>query len=124
MTLCGLAEDASVVALGAQPQPLLIDPTTGTARCAGFWPRVAGWHLLRSGKAQVPLYVRAPRELPGAVALQDRDATQRLMLRPPNRTISVATAPGTRWPWFLAWLVVSAALWWLERTRIGHRFTS
>lgn len=124
MTLCGLAEDASIVALGMQPQPLLIDPATGTARCAGFWPRMAGWHILRNGKAQVAFHVRAPRELPGAVALQDRDATQRLKLAPPNRAISAATAPGVRWPWFLAWLVVSATLWWLERTRIGRRVAS
>jgi hypothetical protein len=124
MPLCGLAEDASIAALGTQPQPLLIDPATGTARCAGFWPRVAGWHILRSGKAQVAFHVRAPRELPGAAALQDRDATQRLMLAPLNRAASVATAPGTRWPWFLEWLFVSAALWWLERTRIGRRFAS
>jgi len=120
VTLCRVAEDASVVALGTHPQPVLIDPVTGTARCAGFWPRVSGWHILRSGKAQVPFYVRAQRELPGTVALQDRDATQRLMLTPPNRATADATAPGTRWPWFLAWLIVSAALWWLERTRIGR----
>lgn len=124
ITLCGLADDASVAALGAQPQPLLIDPATGTARCAGFWPRVAGWHLLHSGKAQVAFHVRAPGELPGVVALQDREATQRLMLAPPLRTSSSATAPGTRWPWFLAWLTVSTALWWLERARIGRPFAS
>jgi len=124
MTLCGLAEDASVAALGKQPQPLLIDRATGTARCAGFWPRAAGWHLLRSGKAEVPFHVRAPRELPGVVALQDRDATQRLMLASPLRTSSIATAPGARWPWFLAWLIVSTALWWLERARIGRPFAS
>ena len=25
------------------------------------------------------------------------------------------TAAGPRWPWFLAWLLAAAALWWLER---------
>jgi hypothetical protein len=120
MTLCGLAEDASVVALGAQPQPLLIDPATGNARCAGFWPRMAGWHILHNGKVQVPFHVRAPRELPGVAALQDRDATQRLALEPRRSVADRATAPGARWPWFLAWLFVSAILWWLERARIGR----
>jgi hypothetical protein len=29
--------------------------------------------------------------------------------------------PGPRWPWLLAWLLLSAALWWLERSRAGRR---
>ncbi|MEG3193325.1 hypothetical protein SNE32_13675 [Lysobacter sp. D1-1-M9] len=30
-----------------------------------------------------------------------------------------AAAPGPRWPWFLAWLLLASAGWWLERSRLG-----
>ncbi|WP_460732860.1 carboxypeptidase regulatory-like domain-containing protein [Lysobacter tyrosinilyticus] len=119
MAVCGLAEDATIATLGTQPRRLLIDPATGPDRCAGFWPQTAGWHILRSGKAQASFHVRAPQDTPGAIAMQDRDATQQLTLAP-QRTAHVATAPTTRWPWFLAWLIASAALWWLERKRTGR----
>ena len=121
VALCGLAEDASVAALGAQPHPLLVDPSTQGARCAGFWPRTAGWHILQSGKMQMPLHVRAPRDLPGVLAVQERDATQRLTLVSQQRVARSATGPASRWPWFLAWLLASASLWWLERSRLGRR---
>ena len=33
---------------------------------------------------------------------------------------ATATAPGPRWPWLAAWLLVSAGLWGLERSRAGR----
>jgi hypothetical protein len=123
MALCGLAPNATVAALGAQPQALLVDPATGNARCAGFWPQAAGWHVLRSANASAAFHVRSPQELPGIAAREDREATQRLALLPPRSATSIAMAPGARWPWFLAWLLVSAALWWFERSRFGRVLT-
>lgn len=120
MALCGLAPDATVAAPGTEPEPLAIDPATGAARCAGFWPRDAGWHLLRSANASVAFHVRGAQELPGVAAREDREATERLALQPPRSAAAIATAPGRRWPWFLAWLLTSAALWWLERARLGR----
>jgi hypothetical protein len=33
---------------------------------------------------------------------------------------SVPRHPGSRWPWWAAWLLVSAGLWWFERSRRGR----
>lgn len=121
MVLCGLAGAASVAVPGAAlPVPLLLDPATGSARCAGFWPRQSGWHTLHSGDARVPFFVRGAAELPGVVAHDEREATSRMAWSPPRRAGATTGAPGSRWPWFLVWLLVSASLWWLERSRIGR----
>lgn len=124
-TLCALpsgVERLAVAAPTGTKTPLLIDPATGPARCAGYWPRAAGWHGLQVGDTTVPFFVRAAEEAPGLVAQQLRDATQRLELASTaTRATSEATVPGSRWPWFFGGLLVWAALWWLERTRLGRR---
>lgn len=120
MALCGLAADATVTPLGGEPTALLLDPATGAVRCAGFWPQAAGWHVLRSANTSVAFHVRDAQALPGIAAREMREATERLALRPPRNATAKATAPGPRLPWFLAWLLASAALWWFERTRFGR----
>ncbi|HEY1140751.1 MAG TPA: carboxypeptidase regulatory-like domain-containing protein [Lysobacter sp.] len=120
IALCGLADGATVTAAGGRPNPLLIDPATGTARCAGFWPAESGWHALSSGAASASFYVRGKNELPGVAAREMRDATSRVTLAASEVASTEATAPGSRWPWFLAWLLLSAVLWWLERSRLGR----
>lgn len=120
MTLCGLGETATVAPPGRSPEPLLIDPATGTARCAGFWPQASGWHTLRSGDASTPFFVRTIRELPSVAARQDLEATRRLALQPPRRAGDGVKADEARWTWFLAWLLISAILWSVERARIGR----
>lgn len=119
-SLCGLADGASVVPAGREPTPLLIDPATGSARCAGFWPTTAGWHTLHSGEFSAAFFVRGEGELPGIAARQMREATSLLTLGAASGTDARATAPGSRWPWFIALLLVSALLWWLERSRLGR----
>ncbi|GAB3095422.1 carboxypeptidase regulatory-like domain-containing protein [Lysobacter terrae] len=121
MVLCGLKDGASVAALGEQADPLLIDQATGSARCAGYRPRRSGWHTLHDGAASAAFFVRDAQTLPGIAAREIHDATQRLALQPASSAGSMTTAPGRRWPWFLAWLLVSAVLWWLERSRLGRR---
>ncbi|KQY52596.1 hypothetical protein ASD14_08390 [Lysobacter sp. Root494] len=118
--LCGLADGATVTPAGGQPKPLLIDPATGIARCAGLWPTAPGWHVLSSGEASASFYVRGKNELPGIAAREMREATSLLTLAPGQVAATSATALGSRWPWFLAWLLVSAVLWWLERSRLGR----
>lgn len=120
MTLCGLDPQATVAPAGGAGRSLPIDPATGAAHCAGFWPATTGWHTLRSGKATATFFVRDSDELPGVAAHADREATRRLALQPPHTSEPRATAPGTRWPWFLGWLLVSVVLWWLERSRWGR----
>jgi hypothetical protein len=120
IALCGLADGATVTIAGSQPKSLLIDPATGTARCAGFWPTESGWHAVSSAEANAFFYVRAKDELPGVAARELREATSPVTLAPNEVAVTKATAPGSRWPWFLAWLLVSAVLWWLERSRLGR----
>ena len=31
-----------------------------------------------------------------------------------------SSSPRSRWPWFLAWLALTSACWWLERSRWGR----
>jgi hypothetical protein len=118
--LCGLADGATVTPANGQPKPLLIDPGTGAARCAGFWPTGPGWYVLSSGDASASFYVRGKHELPGVAAREQREATSLMTLAAGEVASAEATAPGSRWPWFLAWLLVSAVLWWLERSRLGR----
>jgi hypothetical protein len=120
IALCGLTDGATVTPASGQPKPLLIDPDNGTARCAGFWPTVPGWHVLSSGEASASFYVRGKDELPGVVARELREATSLMTLAASEVASTKATLPGSRWPWFLGWLLVSAVLWWLERSRVGQ----
>lgn len=120
VSLCGLSEGASVAPAGHAPTRLLIDPAAGAERCAGFWPTTAGWHTLRNGEASASFFVRGAGELPGVAARQLREATSLLTLGATGSANARAMTPGSRRPWFFAWLLVSAALWWLERSRLGR----
>jgi hypothetical protein len=99
------------------------DPATGPNRCAAFWPRQAGWHRLQSGGREQLFHVRARSAAMGLHAGEMREATQRLAAQA-TRAVSDATTshpqPGTRWPWWLGWLLASATLWWFERSRLGR----
>ncbi|MFZ4688135.1 MAG: carboxypeptidase regulatory-like domain-containing protein [Polymorphobacter sp.] len=119
--LCNLAAPASVTDPVGQVATLILDPVT--PGCAAFWPRLPGWHLLRSGAdaKTTPFLVTAPG--PALVAAAARDATWRLQSAATDPALPSA-APGARgpsWPWFLGWLAASALLWWLERSRLGRR---
>ena len=105
---------------------LAIDPASGTSACAGFWPRLPGWHLLREpapaqagGERGTAFHVRASGDAPGLQAAALREATQGLVAAGHPVRQRIAATPGRRWPWFLGWLLLSAALWWFERSRIG-----
>ncbi|MGO1068973.1 carboxypeptidase regulatory-like domain-containing protein [Lysobacter sp. CA199] len=127
MRLCGLSESAQVLPPRGPAVALLIDPAAGDARCAGFWPTATGWHALRQGERTLPFYVRGRDEAPGLRASELREATAALRLAAlgaqGSRTsaLDAGGARGSRWPWFFAWLIVSAGLWWLERSRRGRR---
>jgi hypothetical protein len=132
VVLCGLRDRAEVDAPDGHTVAVAIDPASGTGACAGFWPRLPGWHLLRTpdpaqagGERRAPFHVRAMAEATGLQAAAVREATQRLAVAGTPAKAGVASASGPRWPWFLAWLLLSAALWWFERSRAGmtHRAT-
>lgn len=123
--ICGVTDSAQVVAPDGEVATLLPDPASGEPPCAGYWPRQAGWHLLRQGERSWPFHVRAGDDAPGLERAALRDATLNLVgeIGPEPAAPSPAAAPerrGSPWPWFFAWLTASAALWWFERSRWGR----
>jgi hypothetical protein len=117
--ICG-AGSATVTDAGGTIVRVLVDPTTGTPGCAGYWPTVAGWHHL-AGPASRPFYVYPADALPSARAIDRRDATLRLAGGGiGGRTATAGGSRGPSWPWFIGWLVVAGLLWWLERARLGR----
>ena len=98
------------------PVALVIDPATGTRRCAAWWPRHAGWHELAQGELRQAVYVFDPAEAVALHRQQLRDSTALRVARAQGK-MSAATqqVPGTRWPWLLAFVLVAGLLWWLER---------
>ncbi|MEN1971047.1 carboxypeptidase regulatory-like domain-containing protein [Luteimonas sp. MJ204] len=118
-TLCDFAPGSALVARDGSRLHPRADPLADG--CAAVWPRDSGWHRAGEGEAAPMLYVHASDALPGLAARARRDATLRLAgTATPASPATVAearstTAAGPRWPWFLAWLLAAAALWWLER---------
>ncbi|WP_331041964.1 carboxypeptidase regulatory-like domain-containing protein [Sphingomonas sp.] len=117
MTLCAISPAARVEAPG-DDGALQIDGSSGG--CAGYWPRRAGWHALVDRGQTEPFYVYPPDALPGVRAQARIEATARLR-RMTAPTDAAKAAPGASWPWFLAFLVAAASLWWFERARYGRR---
>ncbi|MCD9033900.1 carboxypeptidase regulatory-like domain-containing protein, partial [Luteimonas sp. Y-2-2-4F] len=124
--LCGLSEGAVVETPDGHRDPLWIDPRSGDARCAGFWPRQAGWHRVRQGEAHAPFHAFPADALPGVRAAALREATAALSCAggdcaaAPSAGTGVAAPRGPAWPWWLAWLALASALWAFERSRWGR----
>lgn len=120
--VCGIDAEALVRAPDGASTRLLPDPAADD--CAGYWPRLPGWHALLQGDETRPFHVRSPDAAPGLRATALREATQRHVGGAPPRSETGAQAGpprrGASWPWFLAWLAAAAALWWLERSRLGR----
>ncbi|HEX5694550.1 MAG TPA: carboxypeptidase regulatory-like domain-containing protein, partial [Arenimonas sp.] len=114
-SLCGLAAGDSITAPDGRRTALAIDPATGDAACAGYWPLQAGRHALQRGDDTLPLLVRDPAAYPAMHAAQRQAATLALAAQAPSAEASPQPGPGPRWPWWLAWLLASTALWWFER---------
>lgn len=118
VTLCDVPDATRVRDPAGHSVALLVDPATGTQRCAGYWPQQPGWHQLQHGDNTQPFYVFDPASAQPLHRQQLRDATaQRLTeTRTPVATTSDKT-PGPRWPWLLAFIAVAGLLWYLERKR-------
>ena len=115
--LCGLSDDAVLLAPDGREIPLLIDAATGAARCAAAWPTQAGWHRVRSAGIERAWPVLAADAVPGLRAMARREATQALAAFAPERrkVVLPPPEPGPRWPWWLAWLAAAGLAWGLER---------
>lgn len=118
-TICGAGSTVVTDPQGVAGRAL-VDPATGAAGCAGYWPTVAGWHRLSDAAAH-PFYVYPADALPGIRAIDRRDATLRLAGDGDGARVRTgADSRGPSWPWFIGWLIVAGLLWWLERARIGR----
>ena len=115
LSLCGTGPRASV----QQPDgsAVALQPV---GACAAFWPVKAGWHRLITKDGNAPFYVQPADALPAMRSARDRDATLLLPNAPAIASEATRNAPGTAWPFGIAWLLVSALLWWLERSRVGR----
>jgi len=132
VSLCGLKVEAQVQEPSGAWTRLLVDPLTGPAACAGYWPASPGWRILRlsvPGEAtpqEQGFYVRPAAQAPALEAQDDRNATSALAARPAARGAvagAASGAPGSPWPWFLAWLFIAAPLWRFERATLGRSST-
>lgn len=119
VAICGTVEGV-VSAPDGRSTRLINDPATAAAACAGFWPRMAGWHRVQARGGTWPFHVAETGALPNVQTALDRAATLDLAAAsaPERRGIGLERRFGP-WPWFVAWLVASAGLWWFERAKIG-----
>ncbi|MBT0177931.1 hypothetical protein G9O68_14790, partial [Listeria seeligeri] len=63
-------------------------------------------------------YVFDPKEAPALHRQAMIDATsQALASSTPMSAPVMQSVPGSRWPWWLAFVLCASLLWWLERRR-------
>ncbi|PZS89002.1 hypothetical protein [Stenotrophomonas maltophilia] len=116
--LCGVQAPLQAFNPRGDGVPLIVDGATSALRCAGWWPHGAGWQRLQHGDSIVWRYVFAPKD---AAALHRQaliDATTQALGRSvPANAQATQPVAGSRWPWWLAFVLCAALLWWLERRR-------
>ncbi|GAB1407635.1 hypothetical protein MASR1M8_15540 [Thermomonas brevis] len=122
--LCDVDDAAAVLAPDGTRTRLAVDPASGSRRCAAYWPQTGGWHRLMVGNAAHPFHVLAADAAPVLHLADLQRQTRALAGR--ATPITQADAAGAtprigRWPLFALWLLLSVALWWLERSGLGRR---
>lgn len=116
--LCGVQAPLQIFNKRGDAVPLIVDGATSARRCAGWWPREAGWQRLQRGDSVVWRYVFDPKDAPTLHRQAMIDATtQALAASPPADASVMHPVPGSRWPWWLAFVLCASLLWWLERRR-------
>lgn len=116
--LCGVQAPLQVFNPRGDGVPLIVDGATSALRCAGWWPREAGWQRLRYGDSTVWRYVFDPKQAPALHRQAMIDATTQSLASHTSADTSVMQPiTGSRWPWWLAFVLCAALLWWLERRR-------
>ena len=115
--LCGLADNAEVIAPDGARIPLPVDPSTGERRCAAFWPQQPGWQQLQIGGAQIPFAVLPTTAGAAWLAQRRFDATTALAAQTSASTPAHASKSqfSPAWLWLAAWLALAALSWTLER---------
>jgi hypothetical protein len=114
--LCGLADDAYI----EQPDGTRASLAIEKNGCAAFWPAHEGWQTLVSRDARASFHAAAANASPSLTTSRDAQATRMLAGRAgaSDAARSARDVPGSRSPFFAAWLVAVALLWWLERSRL------
>ena len=118
VALCGVQAPLQAFDANDAGVPLVVDAATASQRCAGWWPREAGWQRLQHGDAAVWRYVFDAKD----AAVLHRQAmidatTQALATTLPANAQAMQPVAGPRWPWWLAFVLCASLLWWLERRR-------
>lgn len=116
--LCGAQAPMQAFNAGGEGVPLVVDGATLPLRCAGWWPHEAGWQRLQQGDTTVWRYVFDPKDAPSLHRQAVIDATaQALASVAPSGAAKLQPVTGSRWPWWLAFVLCAALLSWLERRR-------
>ncbi len=119
--VCGVQEPLQALAADSTATPLVVDPASGDARCAAWWPREAGWQPLRLGQRELWRYVFDPSTAQGLHRQAVIEATARkLSTNPGAGAHDVRRLPGSRWPWWMAFVLCASLLWWLERRPLAQ----
>ena len=122
MVLCNLAAKTYVQEPEAGISYLALDAATGAKKCAAYWPQHSGWHVVSTDTQELPFYVRDANEMLGLKANAMREAT--LLLAANHSAVkntSRIPVAGSPWPWFFGWLLITALLWLLERSKLGTK---
>ncbi|PSM12962.1 hypothetical protein [Stenotrophomonas maltophilia] len=116
--LCGVQAPLQALNPRGDSVPLIVDGATSALRCAGWWPRGAGWQRLQHGDSIVWRYAFDPKDAPALHRQAMIDATTQALARStPANAQATQPVAGSRWPWWLAFVLCAALLWWLERRR-------
>lgn len=126
IAICGIAAGATVAPPAGSEVPLAIDPAAGAKSCAAFWPLVDGVHtVIQPGPdgppARYDFAVLKADAMKGITMRETGEATLRWAAAQGAATAkALPDRRGAAWPWFLGWLALSAALWFLERRWRGQ----
>ncbi|WP_419255310.1 hypothetical protein ACN2C6_07700 [Caulobacter sp. ErkDOM-YI] len=114
--LCAVTQQVRVIdPEGVESRPRL-DPATGPAACAAYWPHRSGWHKIVDGEVETAVYVHPADAAPSLAHSANRQATLALVEAASGRGAdALVAAPGSPWPWAASLLAVLGLLWWLER---------
>jgi hypothetical protein len=120
IAICGLAGPARVTGPDGKAVALVLDPDAGPRGCAAFWPQQSGVHVIaqggREGDGSFVFAALPEAAVAGITARETGIATRRWAAAQSGRDdLEVTERRGPAWPWWLGWLLVSAALWFLER---------
>lgn len=120
LTICGLESEVAIIAPDNTAIPLAVDPAAGERGCAAFWPSRPGTHTIvqtASGREdRFAIEILPAEALSGVRARELGEQTSIWAARQNSeRAGEIPDRVGPAWPWFLGWLLVTGALWLLER---------